>query len=66
MTDLPLSPRERQLLRRIAVEIARQIGGKAAQILEQRIRLLIKLGISTPAEIADAAEQLASFKTYRA
>ncbi|MGV7216441.1 helix-turn-helix transcriptional regulator [Bradyrhizobium sp. UFLA05-112] len=70
MSKLPLSPREKQFLRRLAAgktdaQIAERLGGTAKQVAEQRVRLLAKLGISAPDEIADAAEQLASFRTYR-
>ncbi len=70
MRNLPLSPREKQLLRRLAArktdaQIAERLGGTAKQISEQRARLLTKLGVSAPAEIADATERLASWSTYR-
>jgi DNA-binding CsgD family transcriptional regulator len=70
MSELPLSPREKQLLRRIAAgktdaQIAVRLGGDAEQISQQRARLLAKLGISTAAEIAAAAERLAHSPTYR-
>ncbi|MGV7219311.1 LuxR C-terminal-related transcriptional regulator [Bradyrhizobium sp. UFLA05-112] len=70
MTNLPLSPREKQLLRRLAAgktdaQIARHIGGTAEQVAEQRTRLLGKLKIGAPNEIADVAERLASWRTYR-
>ncbi|MBO4228485.1 LuxR C-terminal-related transcriptional regulator [Bradyrhizobium neotropicale] len=60
MSDLVLSSREKQLLRRLAAgktdrEIAARVGGTAKQISEQRARLLGRLGISTAAEVADAA-----------
>jgi DNA-binding CsgD family transcriptional regulator len=69
-TELPLSPREKQFLRRMAAgktdaEIAVRLGGDSEQISQQRARLLAKLGISTPAEIVDAAERLAYSPTYR-
>ncbi|MBR0723555.1 helix-turn-helix domain-containing protein [Bradyrhizobium manausense] len=70
MTDVLLSPREKQFLRRLAAgktdaEIASHLSGKAKQVAGQRTRLLAKLGISSSAEIADAAERLASWGTYR-
>ncbi|WP_027527240.1 LuxR C-terminal-related transcriptional regulator [Bradyrhizobium sp. Ec3.3] len=70
MTNLPLSPREKQLLRRFVAgktdaQIAERLGGTATQVAEQRVRLLEKLKISAPDEIADAAERLASWRTYR-
>ena len=66
---IELSPRERQFLRRLAAgktdaQIAERLGGSVKQISEQRARLLAKLAISSPAEIADAAERLARSKTY--
>ena len=69
MTDVPLTSREKQLLRRLAAaksdgEIAAQIGGTIKQVSAQRARLLEKLKISTSAEIADAANQLANWSTY--
>lgn len=65
-----LSPHEKRFLRRLAAgktdaEIARHLGGKAKHVAEQRARLLAKLGISSSAEITDAAERLASWGTYR-
>lgn len=70
MTDTILSPREKQLLRRIAAgktdaEIAGRFGGGVKRVAEQRARLLRKLGLSDPAEIVEAAERLASWGTYR-
>lgn len=58
-----LSPREKQLLRRMAAqktdnEIAIQLGGTAEKIAQQRIRLLSKLQISSKTEIAEAVERL--------
>ncbi|WP_234680351.1 LuxR C-terminal-related transcriptional regulator [Bradyrhizobium monzae] len=68
--NLLLSPREKQLLRRLAAgktdaQIARRLGGTAKQIAEQRVRLLAKLSAGASADIADAAERLASCRTYR-
>jgi DNA-binding CsgD family transcriptional regulator len=70
MSELRLTKREKQLLRRLAagktdVEIAFGIGGTAKQISEQRARLLHKLGISTAAEITNAAKRHANLATYR-
>jgi DNA-binding CsgD family transcriptional regulator len=70
MSGFPLTPREKQLLRRFAVgktdaEIAVRLGGNAEQISRQRARLLAKLGISARGEIADAANRLANFPTYK-
>jgi DNA-binding CsgD family transcriptional regulator len=69
-SKLPLSPREKQILRRLAAgktdaQIAVQLGGTVEQVTLQRARLLAKLEVGTPAEIADAAERLASWRTYR-
>ncbi|MBR0695816.1 LuxR C-terminal-related transcriptional regulator [Bradyrhizobium lablabi] len=60
----PLTAREKQLLRRMALgqsdrEIAIQIGGTEAQVATQRLRLLRKLNIRSAAEIMDAAGRLA-------
>ncbi|WP_141342662.1 LuxR C-terminal-related transcriptional regulator [Bradyrhizobium sp. USDA 4520] len=68
MTALILSPREKKLLRRMALgrrdtQIATQIGGTEAQISVQRLRLLRKLHIHSQAQIVDAAERLASWPT---
>ena len=65
-----LSPREKQLLRRIAAgktddQIAVRIGGSAEQVSKQRARLLGRLGVSTQAEIADAAQRLAPLISYK-
>ncbi|WP_458144638.1 helix-turn-helix domain-containing protein [Bradyrhizobium sp. UFLA05-109] len=70
MSKLPLSPREKQLLRRFAAgktdaQIAERLGGTAKQVGQQRTRLLAKLRVSPPAKIADAAERLASWRTYK-
>ncbi|MGL3109395.1 helix-turn-helix transcriptional regulator [Bradyrhizobium sp. BR 1432] len=67
---LPLSPCEKQLLRRLAAgktdaQIAKRLGGTAKQVGQQRARLLAKLGLSAPHEIVDAAERLANWRTYR-
>jgi DNA-binding NarL/FixJ family response regulator len=63
---LILSPREKALLRRLAEgkpdkQIAQQIGGTERQIAAQRQRLIDRLGISPPTELAIAAERLARF-----
>jgi DNA-binding CsgD family transcriptional regulator len=65
-----LSPREKQLLRRIGAgktdqQIASKIGGNSRQIAEQRARLLTKLEITSRAEIDDAVRRLAPLSTYR-
>ncbi|MDD1519987.1 MULTISPECIES: helix-turn-helix domain-containing protein [Bradyrhizobium] len=49
----PLSPREKQLLRRIAAgktdaQIAERFGGGVKRVAEQRARLLNKLGAREP------------------
>jgi len=64
MNNLPLSSREKQLLRRLAKgmsddAIAVQIGGRPKQISEQRQRLCRKLGVSSQSELVDAAARLA-------
>ena len=69
-TELPLSPREKRFLRRLAAgktneEIAVCLGGTEEQVSEQRVRLLAKLGIRTSAEIAEAADRLAPWSNYR-
>ncbi|WP_375788172.1 LuxR C-terminal-related transcriptional regulator [Bradyrhizobium sp. Pha-3] len=61
---LLLSPREKKLLRRMALgrrdaQIAAQIGGTEAQISVQRVRLLRKLKIHSHIQIMDAAKRLA-------
>ncbi|WP_084518689.1 MULTISPECIES: LuxR C-terminal-related transcriptional regulator [unclassified Bradyrhizobium] len=63
---LPLSPREKKLLRRMALgrrdaEIAVQIGGTKAQVSVQRLRLLKKLNIKSQAQLMDAADRLAKW-----
>jgi DNA-binding CsgD family transcriptional regulator len=65
-----LTPREKQLLRRIAAgktdeQIASKLGGTAKQVAECRARLLAKLKITSKAEIADAAQRLAALASYR-
>ena len=62
--DVSLSPREKQLLRRLAQgkpdqTIAAEIGGKAQQIAAQRQRLIEKLAVESQAELVAAAAQLA-------
>ncbi|WP_165127402.1 response regulator transcription factor [Bradyrhizobium sp. 6(2017)] len=59
----PLTTREKQILRRMALgrsdaEIAHQIGGSEAQVATQRLRLLRKLNIYLHAEIIEAAIDL--------
>ncbi|WP_209909225.1 LuxR C-terminal-related transcriptional regulator [Bradyrhizobium elkanii] len=66
MTALILSPREKKLLRRMALgrrdaEIAVQIGGTEAQVSVQRLRLLRKLEIHSQTQIVDAAKRLAGW-----
>jgi DNA-binding NarL/FixJ family response regulator len=65
---LILSPREKALLRRLAEgksdkQIAAQIGGTKQQIAAQRQRLIDRLGISSPTELAAAAGRLARLGT---
>jgi DNA-binding CsgD family transcriptional regulator len=67
-SGLPLSPREKQMLRRLARGmsdhmIALQLGGNPAQVTAQRQRLCQKLKISSQAEFVDAAAQLAHWPT---
>jgi DNA-binding CsgD family transcriptional regulator len=67
MAELPLSPREKKLLRRLAkgmsvASIAVSIGGRADQVHDQRARLLAKLGINSEKELIDAAARLAPLK----
>jgi DNA-binding CsgD family transcriptional regulator len=70
MNTMPLSPREKRLLRRFAAgktdkEIAGHLGGTAEQVSAQRARLLSKLQISSKTEIAEAAKRLAALATYK-
>lgn len=70
MSEILLTPREKQLLRRLAAgktdrEIAAKLGGTAKQIAEQRVRLLGKLRVTSEAEITAAAHRLAEWRTYR-
>jgi len=65
-----LSPREKRLLRRIARgcsdrSIPAQIGGRADQVGEQRKRLLQKLQLNSPSEIAEAAARWAFWPSYK-
>ncbi|MEY9235448.1 DNA-binding CsgD family transcriptional regulator [Bradyrhizobium japonicum] len=69
MRDL-LSPREKRFLRRLAAgktdaEIAVRLGGTVEQVSKQRVRLLARLQINSPDEIADAAKRLADWPRYR-
>jgi len=62
--DVPLSSREKQLLRRFAQgktdrQIAVNIGGTERRISAQRERLLQKLHIQTAAQLVSAATSLA-------
>ena len=64
MSNFPLSPREKKLLRRMAQGlpdriIAVQIGGRADQVRKQRLRLLTKLQISSRVELLAVAQRLA-------
>jgi len=63
-----LSPREKQLLRRIAKgksnqRIAVEIGGTEQQIGEQRRILLSKLGVRSEETVAEIADRLAPWPT---
>jgi DNA-binding CsgD family transcriptional regulator len=64
MNDLPLSSREKQLLRCLAKgmsdnAIALRMGGRPDQISEQRQRLCKKIGISSQSKLVEAAARLA-------
>jgi DNA-binding NarL/FixJ family response regulator len=64
---LILSPREKQLLRCLAKGksdklIEAQIGCTKQQIAAQRQRLIDRLGIHSPTELAAAAERLARIR----
>jgi DNA-binding CsgD family transcriptional regulator len=66
MGDLPLSPREKQLLRRFAKrksdkEIATEIGGTEKQVRIQRERIMKKLKLATQSDIVEAATRLAAY-----
>jgi len=70
MIEQILSPREKQLLRRLAAgktdrEIALKLGGTVQQISNQRARLLGRLRIASETEIAEAAQGLAEWRKYR-
>ena len=70
MTEFPLSPREKQMLRRLAKgwtteAIRRSIGGTLDQVQEQQSRLLRKLQISSQKEIIDAATRLARHRSEK-
>lgn len=61
--QIPLSSREKQLLRRLAwgrsdAVIAAEIGGTKKQIASQRERLLAKLCITSSQDLARAAKTL--------
>lgn len=65
-----LSSHEKAFLRRVAGKTDREVvalrfGATAEQVPEQRAPLLAKLNISEPDEIAQAAERLASWRSYR-
>ena len=60
MTELPLTPREKQLLRRMAkgrsnAEIRKEMGGTSDQVLDQQFRLIRKLKVNSEAELIKAA-----------
>jgi DNA-binding CsgD family transcriptional regulator len=70
MSDVWLSPREKQLLRRLGAgrtdaEIASHFRCRAEQVSEQQARLLKKLGIISEAQIAETAARLARFTNYK-
>ena len=69
MRDL-LSPHEKRLLRRLAAgktdaQIAERLGGTTKQVSEQRARLLARLQINSPDQIADAAKRWTNWPRYR-
>jgi DNA-binding NarL/FixJ family response regulator len=64
MSELPLTSREKKLLRRLAKGwsvdlIAQSIGGTKVQVRDQRDRLLAKLGIDSHEQLIEAAARLA-------
>jgi DNA-binding CsgD family transcriptional regulator len=70
MTEFPLSPREKAMLRRLAkgwstVDIRASIGGTLDQVQEQQSRLLRKLRINTQKELVDAATRLARHRSEK-
>ena len=61
-----LSPREKQLLRRLARgktdrQVAREIGGTEQQVGAQRRRLIERLRIQSEEQLVAAADQLAAW-----
>ena len=63
---LILSPREKQLLRRLAKgksdkQIAKEIGGTERQVATQRQTLRKKLQVQSEAQLAEAADRFASW-----
>jgi DNA-binding NarL/FixJ family response regulator len=65
-----LSPREKQLLRRLAKgktdhRIALEIGGTHRQIGLQRQRLIARLGIRSHAQLVKLADQFAPWPEHR-
>jgi DNA-binding CsgD family transcriptional regulator len=70
MTEFPLSPREKQMLRRLAkgwttAEIKASMGGTLDQLQEQQSRLLGKLQINSQEELIDAATRLARHRSEK-
>ena len=70
MCELLLSPREKQLLRRLAAgkpdrETAGRLGGTAEQVSALRAKLLSKLWISSETEITEAAKRWAGWANYK-
>ena len=68
MTEFPLSPREKAMLRRLAkgwttAEIRASMGGTLNQVQEQQSRLLRKLKINSQKELIDAATRLAPHRS---
>jgi DNA-binding CsgD family transcriptional regulator len=70
MTEFPLSPREKAMLRRLAkgwtaAAIRASMGGTLDQVEEQQSRLLRKLRINTQKELVDAATRLARHRSEK-
>ena len=70
MIELPLTEREKQMLRRMAKglsdrEIAADIGGRPHQVYAQRQRLLTKLQIGSRQALIEAAQRWASWSATK-
>lgn len=71
MPELPLSPREKRFLRRMAKgmsdeAVAMSLGGRPDQVRDQRARLVAKLGINSQQDLIDAAVRLAPWSPAKA